>query len=98
MFDEYMSKEDEDGADKPQANETSSIGFDSLLAAMKRDSNEEPAGGGSMWTEMSKKLSRTSTPNGKNSQPRSLLVNDAKPVQNRCQPYKTQNTLILHEK
>ncbi len=83
MFDEYMSKEDEDGGDKPKVNETSAIGFDSLLAAMKRDSNEEPQGS-SMWTEMSKKLSKTSALNGKNSQPRSLLVNDAtKPVQNR---------------
>ena len=40
-----------------------SVGFDFLLAAMKRDSNQDSPSGSSLWTEMSKKISKNNNNN-----------------------------------
>ena len=46
-----------------------SVGFDFLLAAMKRDSNQDSPSGSSLWTEMSKKISKNNNPVSNNNNP-----------------------------
>ena len=70
-----------------------SVGFDFLLAAMKRDSNQDSPSGSSLWTEMSKKISKNNnnpvsnnnnpatktTSGGSNPVQRSLSVSNPNP-------------------
>jgi hypothetical protein len=74
MFDEFVDPtKDENGStgSKGSSNGSTgssngSVGFDFLLAAMKRDSNQDSPSGSSLWTEMSKKISKNNNNNNNN--------------------------------
>ncbi len=74
MFDEFVDPaKDETGSTGSKGSTGSSngstgssngsVGFDFLLAAMKRDSNQDSPSGSSLWTEMSKKISKNNNNN-----------------------------------